>query len=46
MIEENYKKYIENKLNRKYGIIAPTPSKSVDSYIAYIDLPSHEDQQA
>ena len=45
-IEENYKKHVEHKINSKYGIITPTPSKSTDSYIAYNDLSSDEDQQA
>ena len=43
-IEENYKNHVETKLNRKYGIITPTPSKNTDSYVAYNDLPSDEDE--
>ena len=46
LIAENYKKHVDNKINRKYGIITPTPRESTDSYIVYNDLPSDEDQQA
>ena len=43
LIEENYKKHVQNKHNRKYCIITPTPSESTDLYIAYNDLSSDED---
>ena len=33
LIKEHYKNNVENKDNRKYGIITPTPSKSTDSSI-------------
>ena len=46
LIEEDYKKHVQNKLNFKYGNITPTPSESTDSYIAYNNLSSDEDKQA
>ena len=43
-MEQNYENHVQNKLNHKYGIIIPTPNKSTDSYIAYNDLSSDEDE--
>ena len=42
-MEQNYKKYVQNKLNCMYGIIIDTPSENIESYIACNDLSSDED---
>ena len=43
-MEKNYKNHIQNKLNHMYGTITATPSENRESYIAYNDLPSDEDE--
>ena len=42
--EQNYKNHVQNKLNCMYGIITDIPSENIESYIAYNDSSSDEDE--
>ena len=43
-MEQNYKNHVQNKLNCMYGNITNIPSENTESYIAYNNLSSDQDQ--
>ena len=43
-MEQNYKKRVQNKLNRMYGVIKHTQCENIESYIAYNYLSSDENE--
>ena len=43
-MEQKYKNEVQNKLDCMYVIITDTPNENTESYIAYNDLSSDEDE--